>query len=292
MTYDYARRITQDEAERILGRIESLLTRHVATCHVGQDPLSLVDLYRASQKPVMRAAYDAVCAWGAADGRIPVCIQQQTSVGILITVPSGQTLGLQVVGRELGDSHAPLLMLSSHYEMQPVVVSEVLSEAETDKLSSWAVNYAEIVSRATASYQVAEKIVEMCNTVGQLHRVCPDLVRYTYGQTVEALKQQQRRSPLPAQWHQIDRARMHDMLNHLGLCYLLPEDLPAGYPRMGFRGGLENVTCAVSWGGWRHLEYCSQLMVNRDRLSKFARGVWLPNKGGEKEAALCGAAEF
>lgn len=86
----------------------------------------------------------------------------------------------------------------------------------------WLGTTVEVVNRVSNSVTALDNAIENANTVGQLHRICPELVRYCYGSTKQAFDAQKRRSPMPRCWSPGDRRAMFRLAEHMALCALAP----------------------------------------------------------------------
>ena len=225
MTSDYNRRITEVERNSMDSAILNYLTRHVISCGQIENYDAMRDLYLASMPAHIVPVWHSMDTWYKLRQRRPPALDQQCAAGMPVRFPSGKVLLLQYPMHLANARCEPM----PDIDMEPmeVVNAAVLGNDEVvADLEAWCVKACEVASRVHRSFNTATEITAICNTVGQLHRVCPDLVRYVFPQTAEALRNQVRRSPVPDGWMEIDRSRIADMCNHLALCYLLPECPP------------------------------------------------------------------
>lgn len=222
MATDYNRRITECERNSMDDTILRYLTRHVVSLGEIEDHDGLRDMMVASLPQHIEPAWQAMRHWWDVSSRRPSALEQQSAHGIPVRWPSGKRMLLQYTHTVANKRGEPILNTESVNPnwVDPVAI---LGEERAAQLEEWCNIACQVTSRVDRSFRTACTITELANTVGQLHRMCPDLVRYVFPQTAEALKTQMRRSPVPDEWMRVDRAAVADMVNHLALCYILPE---------------------------------------------------------------------
>jgi hypothetical protein len=169
----------------------------------------------------------------------PPPFKRQDFVGIPVIMPMGHRLVLQISEDLLTTEKYPLFKRG---ELDTWIdVGPLLNDEERSDFQDWAYTCVKVASRSCGTQCTANQLINMASTVGQLQRMCPDLVRYAYPQTKQALAAQERRSPLPYGWMDVDRKAIHRMLEHLALCYLLPEAETNSEPCF------QSVTARVEW---------------------------------------------
>jgi hypothetical protein len=99
----------------------------------------------------------------------------------------------------------------------------LLAADKAKAFDEWCRRSIHTFARCRASHDMIMSLTNMASTVGQLYRMAPELVRYTQLHTQDALAKQERRSPLPAEWMQVDRMTLRATMDHISLCYLLPD---------------------------------------------------------------------
>lgn len=123
---------------------------------------------------------------------------------------------------------AKLPIWNRQSDMSLVNPQHILGDELYASLRDWAKVAVHIHTRVEMTKLILKKITGIANTVGQLNRMAPELVKYSSALTQQALGEQERRSPLPDEWMQLDRMLVRTSLDHLTFCYLLPkvEDQP------------------------------------------------------------------
>jgi hypothetical protein len=218
-----ARRIDSDERDRITSRLEKMLARHVVAMPCPLSTEAYGRFVEAALPEIPRRAWHAMRNWWMLDPKEKPPYKSQEHIGIPIVLPYGEQLLLQISEDELDPGQYPLFRHENKIT-EFVDINIALWGEERQAFVDWAYVAVKITARARESSHTLSEILELAGTVGQLHRMCPDLVRYTYSMTQEALARQERRSPLPDGWMNINRRKIHDMLEHLALCHLLPEN--------------------------------------------------------------------
>lgn len=257
MATDYNRRITECERNSMDETTLHYLTRHVVAHGQIEDHDALRDLMVASLPDHIRPVWHAMRYWYTTDGKKPSALDQQSAHGIPVVFPSGKKLLLQYTLIAANFREEPMLDLSE-VAVNTVSAVDVLGEEKATQLEEWCVTACQIAARVHRSWTTACSITSISSTVGQLHRMCPDLVRYVFPQTAKALETQVRRSPLPDEWMNISRSAVADMVNHLALCYILPE---CKRQRDDYRAVLDSSCWAfdstlmrfASWASHRHI---------------------------------------
>jgi len=218
-----ARRIDSDERDRISSRLNKMLARHVVAMPCPLDADAYGRFVEATMTEMPKRAWHAMRNWWMDNPKEKPPYKSAEHIGIPIILPYGEKLLLQISEGALEAGHYPLFKRDDKVT-EFVDINVALWGEERNTFVDWAYTIIKITHRSKSTSQTLDEILEMAGTVGQLHRMCPDLVRYTYSMTQEALAKQERRSPLPVGWMNLERRRVHDMLEHLALCHLLPED--------------------------------------------------------------------
>lgn len=250
------RRIDERTRDRMIGTLERLLSRHVKStvCPLDADGLALI--VGASLPDYAATAWNAMRNWWLHSLKEPPPFRAAEFIGIPILLPNGPRLYMQISADDLEPGHYPLFNGMTAIA-QPVEPALVLPQASVSDFIDWGVSAVQIVKRSGRTSVTLDTLVNMASTVGQLHRMCPDLVRYTYTRAQEALARQERRSPLPDDWMTVDRRAIRDMLDHLALCHLIPEgDSPVLAGHTTFSNHTGNSTWMFDRDalGWCHYE--------------------------------------
>lgn len=271
MATDYNRRITECERNSMDETILAYLTRHIVSHGEIEDHNALRDLMVASLPDYIEPVWQTMHNWYVRLGKRPPALEQQVAHGIPVRFPSGKRMLLQYTQMAANKQLEPMLELDG---VNPnwVNIVDILGEERAAQLEEWSVTACQIASRVERSFRTASSITEIANTVGQLHRMCPDLVRYVFPQTAQALQTQVRRSPVPDEWMRIDRAAVADMVNHLALCYILPEQK---VNKRNYREILPNVCWAFDRDTVRHASWSTHRTFDHKELSLCsADGNW------------------
>jgi hypothetical protein len=233
-----AARLPEDEKTRMRETIDKLTLRHLAATVCPLPPSKLAALYSGAMDPIMRTTWENVITWWRnTDARPPVKFSPLAAVPVLM--PYGERLVMQIRGDTLESEKYPMWGRDEPDMAQPIDVAKVLGD-DAHEFHEWVCLAVNVNRRVAQTNHVAYKIIELASTVGQLHRMCPDMVKYTYSQTREALERQQRRSPRPHGWDRIDRRVLRESMDHLALCYLLPEENAGHENTYGF-------LCTENW---------------------------------------------
>jgi hypothetical protein len=212
--------LSVDEKNRMLMILNRMLARHVVThpCPLNADAYGRY--VEATLADMPRRAWHAMRNWWLSVDEPPP-FKSQEFIGIPTIMPLGHVMHMQINKEALEENKYPLFRMDKVSE--PLDINQVLWGEERSDFLDWAYMAVKITARSLRTQHTFDALINMASTVGQLHRMCPDLVRYTYDMTQEALAKQERRSPLPHDWMRVDRRNIHDMLDHLALCHLLPE---------------------------------------------------------------------
>lgn len=218
-----ARRIDSDERDRISNRLNKMLARHVVAMPCPLDADAYGRFVEATMAELPKRAWHAMRNWWMDNPKEQPPYKSAEHIGVPIILPYGEKLLFQISEDALEAGQYPLFRHEQKVT-EFVDINVALWGEERNTFVDWAYSVIKITHRSRFTSHTLDEILDLAGTVGQLHRMCPDLVRYTYSMTQEALAKQERRSPLPAGWMNIERRRIHDMLEHLALCHLLPED--------------------------------------------------------------------
>lgn len=100
------------------------------------------------------------------------------------------------------------------------IVRTVLGE-DGEQLLQWMQSLAEAQFLAKEVQIVAEEVLDMANTAGQLARMVPELQPFLGVGAASSVLQQQASSRLPIEWAAYDRDRLSRAMNFLTKCSLL-----------------------------------------------------------------------
>lgn len=73
-----------------------------------------------------------------------------------------------------------------------------------------------------------DEVLNMCTTVGQLHRIVPESLTFVNESKVDAHAKQVKASPYPSGYFNLDHAALEKARNHIATCQLLPP-IPKGF---------------------------------------------------------------
>lgn len=217
-----ARVLTEAEKGHMKTFLHSLAARHVGQTKCPMNPEQLARIVEASF-PQERgaAAWRAMREWWVIREATPPPFKRQDFVGIPILMPNGHRLMIQLSEGTMSPEKYPLFKQGPRWH--EVDAGYLFNDTERSDFQDWAYLCVQVAGRSRDTQVMIEQLVDMASTVGQLNRMCPELVRYSFAMTQDALQKQERRSPLPYGWMEVDRRAIHLMLEHLALCYLLPE---------------------------------------------------------------------
>lgn len=210
------------ERERSVNIVNDLLNRHVCA-HQAMFPLTpedCIQLWLHTMAPYERALYDATREFRLVhpdeDSPLSMCNH------LPFRIQFGETVLLMQVSRDFL-LRGKFPMFYRNQPPPPCPVYSVLSEKKATSFVDWSMKAVHLVHRVQTSIGVLEKVIDLANTAGQLQRMAPDLLKYMHELTNKALQGQERRSPLPNEWMEVDRLKLRCALDHLGVCYLLPK---------------------------------------------------------------------
>jgi hypothetical protein len=216
-----ASHLPEEEKDRMRSMIDRLLLRHMVSTPCPLPPSKLAALYAATMPDYVRHTWEAAITWWRTTGDRPP-LRRVELVGVPVLLPYGERLVLQIECESIERESYPMWAYDAPDLANPIDTVKVLGD-DAREFHDWACTAINVHHRTVQTSGVARKVIELASTVGQLHRMCPDMVKYTYNQTREALERQQRRSPRPYGWENIDRRQLRESMDHLALCYLLPE---------------------------------------------------------------------
>lgn len=241
-----ASRLTEEERERMNNTVDHLLLRHLMANPCPLPPSKLAALYAAAMDPPALATWEATRHWWQITEHRPP-VRSTTHAAVPLALPNGATVIMQIMGDTIEEEKFPLWSYDQPDINRRVDAAKVLGDM-ADEFVAWVNTACGVHTRQLTTKVVCHDIIELSGTVGQLHRMCPDLVRYTYDQTREALERQQRRSPVPYGWHNIDRRLVRQSMDHLALCYLLPDDAARDATTLGFTYNSNWIFCHNTLG--------------------------------------------
>lgn len=225
-------RLTEYETTGMHEAVDKLLLRHLLSVKSPLTPDHNAALYSAKMDEFERRAWHAVRELWMARGERP-SINSVPQAAVAVRMPGNVVLVHQMTLASLEDWKYPMWNYSTVNPNDPVNVADALG-ADAPTYIEWAETAVKVHSQVVRTKTVCDKVIDLAGTVGQLHHMCPDLVRYTYSTTREALERQQRRSPTPWGWENIDRRVLREAMDHLALCYLLPESTTPDLACNGF----------------------------------------------------------
>lgn len=216
--YTVNTKISVAEREAIKQTSRQLLYRHLAVPQCPLHPSALLDLWAESLVPTDRYFLDAAKAKFYHDRGLT--LPPTYGQGVLLRFSFGCVL-LQIPRGVFNGEQMPMFVTKTRPTFNP---AKVLSPEKCVELEEWAKLTVHIYTRVVQTRATLSAVLGLASTVGQLVRMAPDVVRYTDGLTREALGSQERRSPLPDAWMQMDRLEVEAAQGHLAFCYLLPPD--------------------------------------------------------------------
>lgn len=216
------RRITPYESGDIDRTVTDLLERHLYVEPCPLDSSDLVSLWSASMNELERETWFALEKWKMSpDFTSP--LRSPNTLTIVTHFEDNVRLAIQF--------QADMLVNFSVWARHDNVMApaRVLTPEKYEAFSAWARRSVHNRARVAMSKTSIGKITSIAKTVGQLYRMAPDLVRYTHPLTQQAMRAQFRMSALPDEWMLVDRTALRIALDHLALCYLMPENPEADH---------------------------------------------------------------
>ena len=89
--------------------------------------------------------------------------------------------------------------------------------------TAWLEESSSMYARILNAREVLKDLLELAGTAGQLNRMAPELIKYLPAEPQSILRQQVKRSPLPAQWATYNRDNLKDAMDLLAMCHLMPK---------------------------------------------------------------------
>jgi len=211
------RRITPYEVGDIDRTVHNLLERHLYVEPCPLDSFDLTSMWSANMHELERETWLALEKWK----QVPTFIsplRSPNTMAIVAHFEDNARLAIQF--------QADMLVNFSVWARHDNVMApaQVLTPEKYEAFNAWARRSVHNRARVAMSKVSIEKITSIAKTVGQLYRMAPDLVRYTHPLTQQAMRAQFRMSALPDEWMLVDRTAVRVALDHLALCYLMPED--------------------------------------------------------------------
>ena len=210
-------RLTMAERYDLESLIDTMLIRHRMASVCPLSPEELASLWRANMNHTDKTFWEAARAKLSAEGDIPLLTP--TAQGVLLKFDFAKLL-LQISDTTFKVGQIPFW--DRHKDMTFINPEEVLSPGALKAFREWAMRTVHIWKRAELTSETLKRIVNISSTVGQINRMAPELVKYTNILSQQALRQQERRSPIPAAWMDLNRTNVRASLDHLAFCYLLP----------------------------------------------------------------------
>lgn len=212
-------RITGGERIAINGTISVLIARHRLAHRCPLTPEELCALWRANMGKVDLNFWSAAFEMARSGSDLP--FYMPSAQGVLLHFDFGKVC-LEIPDDVFEAGNFPFW--DRCRDMSFVDPRGVLSTPERYReFSDWALTAIHIRTRSEMTRTILMRLLAISNTVGQLNRMAPELVKYASGLTQQALGEQERRSPLPDEWMTIDRTVVRSSLDHLAFCYLLPK---------------------------------------------------------------------
>lgn len=233
-------RLAGFESGSISNAVENLLYRHLSVDPYPLTPEETLSLWTAGMPPKEFLAWKAMQEWLTEEkaniAHLP--IQQMAAQAVLFRLIDGAKLCLEIPSDMI---EFPMWQRDASVFIKP---EAVLSPDKAKAFEAWVrrdvhTRYLVIRSKLQLSY-----VIKLANTAGQLARMAPELVRYTSQLTQTAMQAQERQSALPDEWMQIDRQGLQQALDHLGLCYLIPEKEGNGRDIHAWTRGLIQTYCS------------------------------------------------
>ena len=228
MATNYMAKLSEDEKHGMGQRLCTYLGRHIHSIPNMPAPLdtSLAMIEQVYEGPEREAWWALRRMWDGLDsgntGYSMRMMKQPTTVGVTLEFPDGGKVGLQIPDDVLRVMNVPFWYPVN--DRMPVLnPSVVLSAQMCEEFTEWATHSLVVVERVARTWGTIREVINLASTVGQIHRMMPDLIKYVYPTTAKALENQQRRSPLPHGWMDIDRRMVRDAQDHIALCHMLPE---------------------------------------------------------------------
>ena len=214
------RRITPYEAGDIDSTVTDLLERHLYVEPCPLDSFDLVSLWSANMHELERETWFALEKWKMTpDFTSP--LRSPNTMMIVTHFEDNVRLAIQFQAAMLDN----FSVWTRHDNV--VAPARVLTPEKCEAFSAWARRSVHNRARVAMSKISIKRITSIAKTVGQLYRMAPDLVRYTHPLTQQAMRAQFRMSALPDEWMLVDRTALRIALDHLALCYLMPDNSDA-----------------------------------------------------------------
>jgi hypothetical protein len=103
------------------------------------------------------------------------------------------------------------------------VFKSYLTEEQLAEFMVWVDQCKSLVTEADNANQQFNKLLDTCSTVGQLHRLVPELITLVPEKNQKAFAEQSKRSPMPAGYFELDINAIERMNLFFSKCKLLPE---------------------------------------------------------------------
>lgn len=279
MATNYNAKLTEDEKQNMANRLQCYLGRHIVTIPPMPHRDLLLPLIVSSQfnGPEYEVWANVRKLWLDKPDKTPHMMASVQSMGYDLMFDGGHAFGLQAVTEVLTECRIPSWLPVRHTDRHsgnPVLVSEVVPEQVLPEFTEWCHTSVLITERVCRTWNVLHDVLRLASTVGQLHRMMPDLLKYVYDTTKQALEQQQRRSPLPQGWMDIDRAAIRHAGDHLALCHMLPqqpfEERNWHRADEGFQHHMGGGLLAFGKTGREYMGYHAQMQTRKPRHFSFA----------------------
>lgn len=289
MGRNHAAKLTEDEKSTMRSRVSFYLARHVISIPEPPQlsdflPLLAQSMYSGAALEYWHALHNWWLEQPPGTRLISKVAKLPEETGFTLRLHDGHVLGLQVTEDDMRKNCVPVWDphddIRTGYDVQAY---KILPPDLYEPLYDWATESALIMARIQNTMGILDEVIELASTVGQLHRMVPDLIKYVYSSTKEALAQQERRSPLPGGWMAINRREVRDALDHLALCHILPE--APDERRSGVSHAIIQQTLAIERVSVEMIHYHARHhIIHREYLSSMKDGVLvMPEKKWAEE---------
>lgn len=213
-------RLSAREKGAFFGAVANLADRHPSAHPCPLGATDLVALWKANMSHLDLNFWDAAHAKMQSGDEMPLV--KPRSQGVILAFDFGRVL-LELPDTVFAEAMSPV------WRRYPEITDPVavVGPEKAAALRAWAQTAIHISARVKMTLEIMQRILDICNTAGQLNRVAPELVKYVDPMTQQAFNEQERRSPPPpGDWLLINRTAVQAALGHLSFCYLLPKADP------------------------------------------------------------------
>lgn len=130
--------------------------------------------------------------------------------------------GAYKVRIQLNRSALPVITNERQRRVELGWITRTMRPEEAAIFAAWLEESSSMYARILNARTVLKDLLDLAGTAGQLNRMAPELVKYLPAEPQAILRQQVKRSPLPAEWATYDRDKLKDAMDLLAMCHLMP----------------------------------------------------------------------